>query len=51
LTVDLVQEFRCSLRHVDLKKRLFKYPCSYLIHSPSFDAPPDEMRAYVWQRL
>lgn len=40
-----------SLRDFDLNKRLFKYPCSYLIYSPSFDALPDEMRAYVWQRL
>ena len=40
-----------SLRDLDLKSRLLKYPCSYLIYSPSFDALPDEMRAYVWQRL
>lgn len=40
-----------SLRDLDLKDRLFKYPCSYLIYSPSFDALPDEMREYVWQRL
>jgi hypothetical protein len=40
-----------SLRDLDLKTRLFKYPCSYLIYSPSFEALPDEMRAYVWQRL
>ncbi len=40
-----------SLRDLDLNKRLFKYPCSYLIYSPSFDALPDEMREYVWQRL
>lgn len=40
-----------SLREFDLKTRLFKYPCSYLIYSPSFDALPSEMRAYVWQRL
>ena len=40
-----------SLRDFDLKTRLFQYPCSYLIYSPSFDALPEEMRAYVWQRL
>jgi hypothetical protein len=40
-----------SLRDFDLKRRLFKYPCSYLIYSPSFDALPAEMRTYVWQRL
>jgi hypothetical protein len=40
-----------SLRDLDLKTRLFRYPCSYLIYSRSFDALPDEMRNYVWQRL
>jgi hypothetical protein len=40
-----------SLRDLDLKQRLSRYPCSYLINSPSFDALPDEMRACVWQRL
>jgi hypothetical protein len=29
----------------------FKYPCSYLVYSPSFDALSDEMRAYVFQRM
>lgn len=40
-----------SLRDLDLTTRLFKHPCSYLIYSESFDALPDEMRAYVWKRL
>jgi hypothetical protein len=40
-----------SLRDLNLKERMFKYPCSYLIYSTSFDALPDEMRAYVWQRM
>lgn len=40
-----------SLREFDLERRLFKYPCSYLIYSESFDALPAEMRSYVWQRL
>ena len=40
-----------SLRDFDLSTRMFKYPCSYLIYSPSFDALPYEMRDYVWQRL
>jgi hypothetical protein len=30
-----------SLREFDLNQRLFRYPCSYLIHSPAFDALPD----------
>jgi hypothetical protein len=40
-----------SLRELDLKHRLFKYPCSYLIYSPAFDSLPDAMRSYVWTRL
>jgi len=40
-----------SLQEVDLQRRLFKYPCSYLIYSPAFDGLPREMRDYVWQRL
>ena len=40
-----------SLRNLDLQQRLFRYPCSYLIYSPAFDALHPEMRAYVWQRL
>jgi hypothetical protein len=40
-----------SLRDLDLKQRLFRYPCSYLIYSPSFDGLHDQMRSYVWQRL
>ena len=40
-----------SLRDFDLEKRLFKYPCSYLIYSPSFDALPPDAKDYVWRRL
>jgi hypothetical protein len=40
-----------SLRDLDLELRLFKYPCSYLIYSPSFEALPPELKDYVWQRL
>jgi len=40
-----------SLRELDLQRRLFKYPCSYLIYSEGFDALPEEMRQYVWRRL
>lgn len=40
-----------SLRELDMKTRMFRYPCSYLVYSESFDALPDEMRDYVWQRL
>jgi len=40
-----------SLRDLDLKTRLFKYPCSYLIYSNAFDSLPDAARDYVLGRL
>lgn len=40
-----------SLRGLDLRTRLFRYPCSYLIYSDSFNGLPAEMKSYVWQRL
>ncbi len=40
-----------SLRHLDLTRRLFRYPCSYLIYSEAFDALPDVSRGYVYRRL
>ena len=40
-----------SLRQLDLKSRLFRYPCSFLIDSASFRALPDGVRRLVWRRL
>jgi len=40
-----------SLRELDLKRRLFKYPCSYLIYSEQFDALPAPVKEYVYRRL
>jgi hypothetical protein len=40
-----------SLRELDLKERLFRYPCSYLIYSPAFDALPARAKAAVYGRL
>lgn len=40
-----------SLRDFDLQTRLFKYPCSYLIYSPSFATLPPEVKTYVLRRL
>ncbi len=40
-----------SLRDFDLKRRLFKYPCSYLVYSAAFDALPSEVKGYVGKRL
>jgi hypothetical protein len=40
-----------SLRDFDLRTRLFKYPCSYLIYSEAFDALPEPAKSYVYRRL
>jgi hypothetical protein len=40
-----------SLRDFDLRTRLFRYPLSYLIYSPQFDALPDPVLKQVYARL
>jgi len=40
-----------SLRDFDLQRRLFRYPCSFLIYSPQFDALPAPLRTRVYSRL
>ncbi len=40
-----------SLRDFDLKTRMFKYPCSYLIYSPAFDALGEDLRTEVVAQL
>src|SRR6185295_2865148 len=40
-----------SLHALDLTKRLMKYPCSYLIYSPTFDALPPAAKAPIYRRL
>ena len=40
-----------SLRQFDLKTRIFRYPCSYLIYSESFDAIPAPAKEYIFRRL
>ena len=40
-----------SLRDFDLKTRLFRYPLSYMIYTPAFDAMPELVRARIRQRL
>jgi hypothetical protein len=40
-----------SLRDLDLQTRLFKYPCSYLLYSTSFDGLPEPVREYVLAQL
>lgn len=40
-----------SLRELDLRRRLFRYPCSYMIYSAAFDALPGAVRDAVYARL
>ena len=40
-----------SLRDFDLRRRIFKYPCSYLIYSEAFDALPGPSKDFVYRRL
>ena len=40
-----------SLRQFDLSKRLFRYPCSYLIYSDAFSGLPDIVRSKILVRL
>jgi hypothetical protein len=40
-----------SLRQLDLKTRLLRYPCSYMIYSAAFDALPPAARDAIYQRM
>ncbi len=40
-----------SLRELDLERRLFSYPCSFLIHSEAFDSLPAPVLSEVWSEL
>jgi hypothetical protein len=40
-----------SLRDLDLRTRLFKYPLSYVVYSEAFDALPLYVRQYLYGRL
>jgi hypothetical protein len=40
-----------SLRDFDLRRRLFQYPCSYMIYTPAFDAMPALARNAVYGRM
>jgi hypothetical protein len=40
-----------SLRDLDLRTRLFRHPCSYLIYSRAFTSLPAEVKAHVYGRL
>jgi hypothetical protein len=40
-----------SLRQLDLRRRLMRYPCSYMIYSEAFDALPVRAKAAVYERM
>ena len=40
-----------SLRDLDLNRRMFRYPCSFLIYSEAFDALPKPALDYFYSRL
>ena len=40
-----------SLRDLDLDRRLMRYPCSYMIYAPAFDALPAEARDAIYHRM
>ena len=59
-TSDFAKEFEArgrkdgkgrSLRDLDLKTRLFKHPCSFLIHSDAFEGMIDPLKDRVLKRL
>jgi hypothetical protein len=40
-----------SLYELDLTRRLMKYPCSYMIYSPAFDALPARVKDAIYRRM
>lgn len=40
-----------SLRDFDLRSRLFRYPLSFMVYSPAFDALRPELKVQVYRRL
>ncbi|MBS1828424.1 MAG: hypothetical protein JST93_24165 [Acidobacteria bacterium] len=40
-----------SLRDFDLKKRVFKYPLTYMVYTEAFDSMPDVARERIYKRL
>ena len=40
-----------TLREVELDRRLFRFPCSYMIYTASFDALPTDAKAAVYRRM
>ena len=40
-----------TLREIELDRRLFRYPCSYMIYTAAFDALPADAKDAVYRRL
>jgi hypothetical protein len=40
-----------SLRELDLDRRLFRYPCSYMIYTAAFEALPTDAKDAIYRRL
>jgi hypothetical protein len=40
-----------SLREFDLRTRMFKYPCSFLVYTESFDRMPAAVRDYALRKM
>jgi hypothetical protein len=40
-----------SLRDLDLKRRLLRYPCSYMIYSQAFEALPVAAKDAIYERM
>jgi hypothetical protein len=40
-----------SLRQLDLERRLFRFPCSFMLYSAAFAALPDAVRQVVYARI
>jgi hypothetical protein len=40
-----------SLRELDLKNKVFRYPLSYMVYSPGFESLPPVVKEYVFRRI
>lgn len=40
-----------SLRDPDMTRRMFRYPCSYMIYSDAFEAIPGPAKEFIYRRL
>jgi hypothetical protein len=46
-----VSKSGASLKDFDLKRRMFKHPCSYMIYTPLFEALPEVVKSGVMREL